>query len=366
MHFYMETKTLHAGLAAVNKALSAHPAMPILEGIYLEATDRGVLLRCSDLSLQIECLLPATVEEYGDTVVPGRLFSEMVRKMSEDTIDFVLSEQTAQLKCGRVKTVMQCMDPDEYPQMAVMGQQVCFRVEQNILRDMIKRTVFSTAQDESKPILTGVLMQTLEQELTMVALDGYRLALCKAELKDTCEKNSAVVPARSLQEIARALQDSDEPVEIHMTQTHILVDLQHTKITVRLLDGDFIRYEQMLPKEHATRVRINRSALYESIDRAMLMAREGNNNLVRFQFEQENMKINSNSSVGQIDEELSVDLMGEPIKIAFNARYFSDVLKVLDDEELYLDMKNNISPCVVRPIQGSAFYYLILPVRILN
>lgn len=366
MHFYIETKSLNAGLATVNKALSAHPVMNILEGIYLQCTDNTILLRCSDLSLQIECMLHASVEEPGEIVLPGRLFSEMMRKMPEDTMEFRLEDNTAHLKCGRARFSMQCMNPDEYPLMSFQGPHLSIQVSQCALKNMIRKTVFATAQDESKPILTGVLLQTDETGLTLVALDGYRLARTKAPLSRAYEMNEAVVPAKSINEIARTLTDSDESIDLIFTNTHVMLDMKHTKITARLLDGEFVRYNQMLPKEHMTRVRINRAALFESIERAMLMAREGNNNLVRFRIDQETLVINSNSAIGKIDEEIPIHCDGGDMEIAFNAKYFSDVLKVLEEEELFLDFKNNISPCVVHPIQGEAYYYLILPVRILS
>ncbi len=365
MKFTLDTKTLNAGLAAVVKALSSRPALPILEGVYVEATQEGVLLKCSDLALQIECLLPATVEQEGKTVAPGRLFSEMARKLPEETVELELNGKALQLVCGRAKTSMQCMEPEDFPDMPFVGEQYSISLPQNKLKDMIRQTVFSTAQEESKPILTGVLMELNEDALTLVALDGFRLALRRAALaQDTGKQKEAVVPAKSLNEIARTLQDTEDPVQLVFTNTHVLLDLGHTRVTARLLDGDFIRYKQILPADHVTRVRVNRQELLESIDRAMLLAREGNNNLVRFSISIDRLKLFANSAIGSIDENIAIELNGDDIEIAFNARYFSDVLKVLDDEYVYLDMNNNVSPCVVRPIQGDAFYYLILPVRI--
>ena len=364
MKLLMDVRTLNAGIATVIKSLSSKPALPVLEGIFLSAEEGGLRIRCTDLSLQIECLVEATVEETGKIVVPGRLFAEMCRKLGEGTVDLRLEARTLTIKSGRVRTTMQCMDPKEYPDMAVVGKTTSLTLPQGALKDMVRQTVFATAQEETKPILTGVLCEIEGREFTTVALDGFRLALRRYPIDTVAEHKEAVVPSKSFVEISRTLPDDEAPVEVQFSATHLLIDMGYTRIISRLLDGDFIRYKSILPSDHATRVRVNRCELLESIDRAMLLAREGNNNLVRFSVSSDTVKISANSAVGRIDEEVPIHLNGDPIEIAFNARYFSDVLKVLDDEEVFLDMNNNVSPCVVRPVQGDEYYYLILPVRI--
>ncbi len=364
MRLILDVKTLNAGIATVIKSLSSRPALPVLEGIYLCASQEGLLLRCSDLSLQIECTVPATVEEEGATVLPGRLFAEMARKFPGETVDLKLDGHTMTMKAGRAVTKLQCMEPREYPDMAVVGKTTSLSMPQKALKDMIRQTVFATAQEESKPILTGVLCELEQNIFTMVALDGFRLALRRYGVNVNADRKEAVVPAKSFLEISRTLLDVEDAVEVQFSPTHLLINMGHTRIVSRLLDGDFIKYRSILPSEHLTRVRINRDELLESIDRAMLMAREGSNNLVRFSVSEDLLKLTANSALGRIDEEIAMHLNGDPIEIAFNARYFADVLKTLDDDEIFLDMNNNVSPCVVRPTQGEAYYYLILPVRI--
>jgi DNA polymerase-3 subunit beta len=198
----------------------------------------------------------------------------------------------------------------------------------------------------------------------MVALDGYRLALRKESLSAPCGESSVVVPAKSLAEISRILLDTDETVEIMITKTHLVLDMGCTRMTTRLLEGEYIKYKQILPTDHKTRVRLNRQELATSVERASLMAREGKSNLVKLSFSMDTLTITANNELGKINEEVGIDLSGSELDIAFNAKYFTDVLRTLDDEEIYLDMNSNISPCVVRPVQGDKFYYLILPVRL--
>ncbi|MDL2235548.1 DNA polymerase III subunit beta [Christensenellaceae bacterium OttesenSCG-928-L17] len=366
MKINVETKALNAGISTVIKSLSSKPTLPILEGIYMEANMQGVLLRCSDLSLQIECTIPAIVEEEGEIVLPGRLFSEIVRKISSEQIDMQLTDKTMQVKGGRTRSTLQCMDAKDFPNLMITGEVTEVKLPQNVCKDMIRQTVFACAQEDSKPILTGVLCEIKEDIFRMVALDGFRLALRTHRLPVMMEEKEVVVPAKSFMEISRTLIDTDDLISMQITRTHLSIDMGHTKVVSRLLDGEFIKYRTILPKDHTSRVRVRREELLESIDRAILLAREGNNNLVRFMIEHDQLNIYANSPLGKLEEEISIHLNGDDLEIAFNAKYFSDMLKTLDDEEIFLDMNSSVSPCVVKPIQGDHYYYLILPVRIFS
>lgn len=200
----------------------------------------------------------------------------------------------------------------------------------------------------------------------MVALDGYRLAMRTEAVTVSGAAKNAVIPARGLLEISRILDDSDEMINMVFSATHVMIDMGHTRIITRLMDGEFIRYRQILPDSHTTHVRVNRTELLDSIERVSLMARESKKNHVKFSFEDGQVTITANSEIGASKEIVNIDRMGSDIDIAFNAKYFSDVLKVLDDEYVCLDMNTNISPCVVKPETGDEYYYLILPVRLFS
>jgi DNA polymerase-3 subunit beta len=365
MRFYLNNQDLNAGISTVIKALPPRSGNAAREGIFIEASKEGIRLKCSDLSLQIETVVPAGVEEEGSVVLPGRIFSELVRKLQGESTEILCENETAVIKNGRAQTTMQGTPSEEFSSMSVLDPELKFSLRQKVLKDMIKQSIFATAQDETKPILTGVLVEISDENMTMVALDGYRLALRKESLSAAPRgESSVVVPAKSLAEISRILLDTDDPVEMMITKTHLVLDIGCTRITTRLLEGEYIKYKQILPTDHKTRVRLNRQELADSIDRASLMAREGNSNLVKLSFSMDTLTITANNELGKINEEVGIDLSGSELDIAFNAKYFIDVLKTLDDEEIYLDMNSNISPCVVRPVQGDKFYYLILPVRL--
>ena len=366
MRLFVNTQELNAAISTVTKALATKTTMSILEGIYIEAEDNNLMLRCTDLSLQIETIIPATVEEEGAIVLPGRLFSEMARRFPGESTSIFTSDKTASLSSGRAKADIQGESSLEYHNMPEVKKEFEVRIKKNALKNMIKQCVFATAQDDTKPILTGVLLEIHGSELDMVALDGFRLALRREKINDIGGEKSVVVPAKSLLEISRIIDDSDDEISVVFSNTHILIDMQHTRIKTRLMEGEFIKYKRMLPDSHSTRVRVKRQELYDSLERVSLMAREGKSNLIKFSYASDTLSLSANSEIGRSNEELDVSIMGSDIDIAFNSKYFSDVLKVLDDEEIFLDMNNNISPCVVSPVQGERFYYLVLPVRLFS
>lgn len=367
MRFFVDTSELNAGISTVTKALPARTTVSILEGIYMKAAGSTLLLRCSDLNIQIETVIAATVEEEGSIVLPGRLFAEMVRKLTGEMTSFDVKKNTASIESGRFRTTLQGENGADFHTMSSVSRELTVSMKPDALRRMVRGCIFAAAQDDSKPILTGALLEVDGASATLVALDGYRLALRRETAQGAQgSPSSMIIPARSLVEIARVLPDEGENVTMVFSRTHIMTDIGQTNITARLMEGEFIKYKQILPDSHATRVRVNRKELMEGIERVALMARESKSNLIKLTIASSLINITANSEIGRSSEDVEASIIGSDIEIAFNARYFTDVLRVLDEEEIYLDMTNNISPCVVRPVQGESFYYLILPVRIFS
>ena len=362
MQFFIDSKELTAGIQSVVKALPVRTTMPILEGIFIEASGTEVHLKCSDLMLQKECILPATVEEEGKAIVPGKLFSEIMRKAPAATATLRLAGKTLHIECGRFQSSIQCIEYEDFPEMRFAGDTYTIALDHTACRDMIMDTVFATAQDDSKPILTGVLLE-IDEKLSIVATDAYQFAMRSAPLKSAVPKHSVVVPGKTMLEVARMMDETESDAELTFTETHLKVDINASCLTARLLDGDYIKYQQILPKEQKTRVLLDRAQLMESIDRAQLMAREGNNNIV-MKFHRDKLNITANSFVGNVDEEMDVQIVGEDIEIAFNPRYCMNILKCMPDEKVYMEFNTPISPCVVRPETTEGYYYLIVPVRI--
>ena len=372
MKFECSAQELHSGLAHVTRALSSRPAMQILEGVLIHAEDDEVELLCSDGSLSIKCRVPAQVSQMGDVVLPGRLLTEIVRKLPEGTVSFNMNDKmVVTIRCQQSRSTITGASPDEFPQMKDLYGTPALHFPQKRLRDMISKVTFAIALQESRQALTGCLMEITKDELRLVGLDGFRLAMQRTHdnyvLPDGVEKINAIVPGRVMNEIAHIMSDDEEAMAtFHIDRTHMMVVMGSTTLVTSLLAGEYINYRQILPSAWMTRVTVKRRELQDAIERASLMAKEGKNNLIRMKASQNNLRITSMSELGDVLEELDAQLEGEDIEIAFNARYISDVIKNVDEECCTLCMNTNVSPCVLSPMDGDSYLYLVLPVRVYN
>ena len=366
MRFSCDTNELNASLSIVSRALAVRSPKPILEGILIESCDEGLRLTCTDLALGIRTVIPATFQEEGRIVLPGRLLCEVVRKLPGGTVEVSVNDRLqATIRCAFSRTNITGLDPVEYPELPPVSGHA-FSMPQGTLKDMVSRTIFAIAVDESRPILTGCLLEMSKEQMRVVALDGFRLAMREEAIEGPEQDVSAVVGGKVLGDISKILSDSEEPVSLCFSRSHAQLDIGATHIVARLLEGEFIRYRQILPQEWQTRVTVGREDLASAIDRASLIAREGKSNLVRFKIDGETLEIASNSETGDTQETLSVTTEGKDLTIAFNVRYVTDVLKALSDDEVVMRFNSNVSPCVLCPVEGEKYLYLVLPVRTFN
>jgi len=237
---------------------------------------------------------------------------------------------------------------------------------------MINHVHFAVALDESKPILTGCLIEVEPTEMRMIALDGYRMAINREagsfETPDG-KKLAVVVPGKVMTDLSYMMKEEDAPCQFTFSDSRMKAEFGNTKVCSVLLAGEFIDYNRILPKEFATEVKVNRQDLMNAIDRASLMAREGKNNLIRLLIgtekgNEERMIVSSNADKGNINENIEIEINGDPLNIAFNARYISDVIKNIDNEEICMKFNSSVSPCIITPLEGNQYLYLILPVRV--
>ncbi len=371
MKFECSAQELLNGLVNATRALSSRPAMQILEGVLLRAGDDEVELMCSDGSLSIKSQVQANVSVPGEVVLPGRLLTEIVRKLPEGTVAFSMNEKlVVTIRCCQSRSTITGMPSAEFPQMKDLVNTHALHFPQKKLRDMISKVTFAIALQESRQALTGCLMEVTADELRLVGLDGFRLALQRMHdnfvLPDGVEKVSAIIPGRVMNEIAHIMEDDDSMATFHLDNTHMMVVMGKTTLVTSLLAGEYINYRQILPTAWLTRVTVKRKELQDAIERASLMAKEGKNNLIRMKATQNNLRITSMSELGDVLEELDAHLEGEDIEIAFNSRYISDVIKNVDEDCCTLCMNTNVSPCVISPMDGDSYLYLVLPVRVYN
>ena len=362
MKITCQKNILLEGISIVQKAVTGKSTLPILSGILIRANKNELVLTGSDMDLSIETKVKANILEEGTIVLDARLFGEIIRKLPNDLIEInTLEDNSIEIICQNSRFNLIYMNPDEFPNPPIINENMIFSIGESKLKNMIKGTIFATAQDETRPILTGVLFQIKDKMLNLVALDGYRLAL-RSEVVDNDNTINAVIPGKTLNEVSKILEEDNENVNITFTPNHILFSIGETKIISRLLEGEFISYKSIIPEEFNLKIIAKRSELLNSIE----MAKEGNTNLVKFDFSDDKIVITSNSQLGMVREELKVVLQGEDLQIAFNSKYLLDVLKTMEDNEVVLEFSSSVSPCIIKNTEINNCTYLVLPVRLNN
>lgn len=364
MKLQIDQRELSRGIGIVQKGISSKTTLPILSGIYLKAKDSTLTLIGTDLEIGVETSISCNVLKEGNVVIASRIFGDIIKKLPDLPIEIEVDEkQNVHIRCGSSKFNIQGQTSEEYPRLAEVDREQCFQIPKDLLKNMIRQTIFATAQDETRPILTGALLEIVDGKVSLVALDGYRLALKNATV-DYSKDVSVVIPSKTLNEVNKILEDDDSDVKIVCTESHIIFVLSNTIISSRLLEGQFLNYKDIIRNDYKSRVVVNTAAIKNSIERASLLAREGKNNLVKLQVSDEKLIITSNSEIGDVYEEVDISLEGEDIEIAFNSKYILDGIRTIDSEEITMDFVSSVNPCIIKPANDKNYTYLILPVRL--
>lgn len=347
----------------VQKAVPSKTTLPILEGILFDAKNGKLKLTATDLEIGIETVVNVDVIEPGKVVLSSRIVGDIVRKLPDADIEIETGERNlVYIKSERSDFKIVTLPNDEFPELPVVKKENGITLTQNIIRDMIRQTIFAVSADEVRPILTGVLFDVNGDKLTMVALDGFRMAVkCNGIINDNSFK--AVIPGKTLSEIGKILNENENPVNIYFSKNHIQVQVEDTIIVSRLLEGEFINYKQIIPSEYKIKIKVKSSKLMEACDRAALFARDSSNNMIKFEINDDLMVIMSNSQNGDVHEELKIQKEGNDIEIAFNAKYFIDVLKIIECDDITIEFTTNVSPSIIRPCDNTGYLYLVLPAR---
>ncbi len=367
MKLICEGLDLSDAVLKVIRATATRTTNPILEGIKLHASEDSLTLSATDLEISIEKTIPADVKIPGDVVVPGKFFADFVKKLSNEQIELTLTEQnTLKIKYTDSEGFLQCLSAEEFPVIKEISAPEKLTLKKADLKELIDKTIFSVATDDARPILKGCLFEADGEKVTAVALDGYRLAMVKMPATCSSKKLSFIIPARSLAEISKLVDASDDEIDILVGQNHIFLDDNQTKITTRLIEGEFINYKQVIPVSTTTTIIVSKSQLEDGLERASLLARMDKNNLVKFEIRDKVLTLTSASNIGNVTENITISLEGKDITIAFNARYLSDCMRSINDEFIKMNFTSQISPCTICSADEDKYLYLILPVRIVE
>lgn len=376
MKFVIQRDRLVESVQDVMKAVTSRTTIPILTGIKIIATNEGVTLTGSDSDISIESFIP--VEEEGTEIVevmqPGgivlqaKFFSEIVKKLPMDTVELEVGNhfQTV-IRSGKAEFNLNGLDAEEYPHLPQIEEGNAFKLPTDLLKTMIRQTVFAVSTSETRPILTGVNWKVENGDLSCIATDSHRLAMRKAPIESGHSgEYNVVIPGKSLSELSKILDDTTELVEIVITENQILFKAKHLLFFSRLLEGNYPDTSRLIPSDSKTELTLMSKEFLQAIDRASLLAREGRNNVVKLSTIEEGMiEVSSNSpEIGKVIEQLkSESINGEELKISFSAKYMMDALKALEGTEIHINFTGAMRPFVIRPLHDESILQLILPVR---
>ena len=366
MKFSCEKYLLQSACGIASRAAAGKSPIPALEGLLLQASDQ-LTVTGYDLKKGIYTQLEAEVKEQGSVVVGARLFGEMIRRLPDGIVTISTDiNNNVNVKCGKSEFNFMGISPEDYPEMPVVDGVNNIALPQKILGSMINQTIFAVADNDMRPIYTGTLFDIEGEELTLVAVDGYRLAKRSEKLESARMENcSFVVPGSALADIERICGDSEELVKISVGAKHISFSIGETVVVSRRLEGEFLNYKKSIPDSFKYTVKVDRGEFMSAIDRVALIVSERNTSPVRMSFNDGNIDCLCVTPIGRAEDVCTCEGSGEGLQIGFNDRYLKDALKAAAKEELNVCLNSASSPCIITAADGSDnFTYMILPVRL--
>ncbi len=369
MNIVCEKSVLSAALGLAQRAVAIKSPMPNLKGILLETGEQGLILSATDLEFGITCQVETKIVEHGSIVLPAKLLTEFVRKLPDGLIE-IKSDSENPLKihiiCDPIKFELSGFSPEEFPNLpGVKEDAVRIEVKEGLLREMLTQTEVAVAREDTRPVLTGLLMEIEGGKLKFIATDGHRLAFRQAVTEEKQELK-AIIPSRAVQELIKILEpDIDQKVTVYVDNSSIAFDMNGLVLSSRLVEGKYPPYQQIIPTNFKTAAVVDAGAFTAALERAEILVREGGNNLVRLSIQDDGIKLLAFSQdVGAIDDFVNAGVEGEAVEIKFNVRLLLDCFRNIKDKEVNIDLTGEFSPCMIRPVGDHNYLHLVLPVRL--
>lgn len=366
MKIRCEKKDLQTAVGNVSRAAPSKSPIPALEGILFEA---GSILRLTayDTRIGIYTDLDADITERGSIVIPARFISELVRRLPDGIVTIEADASFAvSIRCGKTEFHVMGIDPENFPELNVVDEIQKISIPENVIKSMITQTIFSVSTSETRPLYMGILFEVGDTELTMVAVDGYRLAK-RSEIMESGSMTpcSFIIPGTSLNEVERLCSsDRDDPVVITLAEKHASFSIGNTVLITRRLEGDFMNYRKSIPTSFKHEVIVERDELIRVIDRISLVIKDKQTSPVKMIVEDGNLQFYCTTSFGHAEDSCICEGSGDGMKIGFNDRYFMDALKAASDEKLRISMNTPAAPIVIEAAEGGKYLYMVLPVRL--
>ena len=367
MKFECEKSLLASAIEGVSRAITNRSAIPVLEGIYLKAEGFNLTLTGYDMEMGITTTIECNVLVPGETVLEAKLLLSMVSRMPAGDVRIELTDEGQAIISGGVAEFeIPAMNASDYPSLPVTGADNTMTIPTSMMRELIEKTIYAVSQDDKKPAHTGELFVIEPGSLTIVALDGYRLAIIQRDVECTRDIR-IIIPAKTLQELLKIMGGPDDPVKIDANRRYVVFTTNGYTIMSRLIEGDFLNYESVIPKEKRTRVTVDCKTFINTIERASLIITERLKNPLRISFAEDKITVRCQTPLGKVvDEFAPVAMTGDPVEIGFNNRYLLDAMRYSKCERMVLEINGPLSPVKILPEDGKDFIYLVLPVRFKN
>jgi len=358
-------KDIYEGVQTAGRAVSSRTSLPILSHLLITAEEDRLRIAATDLEIGMECIVEANVVEQGAMTVPSRVLTEVLAALPESDVSISVDESnTVLVKCATSDFAILGLPPEEFPMLPEVVEEVRVVVERDVLRDAIKKTSFAISQDETKVILTGILMQVNEEDVKFVATDGHRLCVQECVPVESRGIDNAIIPGRAMNEIMRIVPEGPGTVEILVSSTQAMFKVDSSVLISRRIDGQFPNFNKVIPTEFERKLTVPTEHFLQSVRRAAIVARENSNKIILWT---EDGKLNLSAEsgmVGRAHEEVEVIKEGEDTRMAFNSRYMLDMLSVAETEAIEMELGGEVSPALLRP-QGQANYlYVLMPMQL--
>lgn len=365
MKFSCEKAILQNAIATAARAVSPKSSIPALEGLLLEA-EKTLAITGYNLETGIRAVIEAEISRPGSLVLPARLFGDIIRKLPDDVVSFSAEGLQVNIRCGPAAFNLIAMDADDFPLLPSVDYQHSFTISERTLRAMISETLFAVSDNESRPIHTGSLFEVEPDTLTMVSVDGFRLALRREALHESEGSFQFVVPGAALSEVEKICRDSEDPVIITMGARHIMFQFENAMLVSRRLEGEFLAWRKAIPRENPIKVQVEARQLLTSIERVSLIISDKLKSPLRCTVGEGELRLETRTSISDAADTCPMEGDGKGLEIGFNNKYMMDALKAVPAEQVRLEFNSGVSPCVVSPLEGEEenFLYMILPVRL--
>lgn len=366
MKFNCSRQKLNEAVINVQRAVSSKSTMPALEGILIKAQNNRITLCGYDLEIGITTSLDADIKEDGAIVLNARLFSDIIRRMPEDTISIETNEKLiAYIASGKVDYKIIGISAEEYPELPSVTGSDTITINGETLQSMIRQTIYAVSDKDIKPAHKGSLFEINNGNIKIISVDGYRLAI-RTEQIDYNDEKSFIVPGKSLSEVVKLIGDDTNDVQLIVGDRHIIFKIDEYSIITRLIEGEFMNYKAALPKTHCTELKVSTRKFINSVERMSLLLTEKLKSPVRCKIEDGLVKTSCNTSIGQAYDEFDADIQGDDVEIGFDNKYFLDAMRYSETDEVKIQLNGTLSPIVILPSEGESFIFLVLPVRLKN